>query len=62
MTYVIGQNRPKTPEKLYDNKLGGNSTKIKGTVALIRDESFSKQMWVGFVVKTVIKLDSVVMD
>lgn len=42
MTYVIGNNRPKTPEKLYDNDLEEIQEKIKSVVALIRDEKFIK--------------------
>lgn len=42
MTYVIGNNRPKTPEKLYDNDLEEIQQKIKSVVALIRDEKFIK--------------------
>lgn len=42
MTYVIGKNRSKTPEKLYDNDLEEIQQKIKDAVALIRDEKFVK--------------------
>lgn len=42
MTYVIGKNCPKTPEKLYDKDLEDIQQKIKDAVALIRDEKFIK--------------------
>ncbi len=42
MTYVIGKNRPKTPERLYDKDLEEIQQKIKDAVALIRDEKFVK--------------------
>ncbi len=42
MTYVIGNNRSKTPEKLYENDLEEIQQKIKDSVALIRDEKFIK--------------------
>ena len=42
MTYVIGKNRPKTPEKLFDSDLEEIQQKIKDAVALIRDEKFIK--------------------
>lgn len=40
MTYVIGKNQPKTPEKLYDDDLEQIQQKIKDAVGLIRDEKF----------------------
>lgn len=40
MTYVIGKNRSKTPEKLYDDDLEQIQQKIKDAVSLIRDEEF----------------------
>jgi DNA helicase-2/ATP-dependent DNA helicase PcrA len=40
MTYVIGKNQPKTPEKLYDDDLKEIEQKIKDSVGLIRDEKF----------------------
>lgn len=40
MTYVIGKNRSKTPEKLYDDDLEQIQQKIKDAVGLIRDEEF----------------------
>lgn len=42
MTYVIGKNRSKTPEKLYEKDLEDIQQKIKDAVSLIRDESFIK--------------------
>ncbi len=42
MTYVIGKNQPKTPEKLYDDDLEQIQKKIKDAVGLIRDENFIK--------------------
>ncbi|RKE77861.1 ATP-dependent DNA helicase [Chryseobacterium sp. AG363] len=42
MTYVIGKNRAKTPEKLYENDLEEIQQKIKNAVGLIRDEKFIK--------------------
>ncbi len=42
MTYVIGKNRTKTPEKLYEADLDDIQQKIKDAVALIRDEKFLK--------------------
>lgn len=42
MTYVIGKNKTKTPEKLYDEDLKEIQQKIKDAVALIRDEKFLK--------------------
>lgn len=42
MTYVIGKNRSKTPEKLYEEDLEEIQQKIKDAVSLIRDESFIK--------------------
>ncbi|MDR3652148.1 MAG: ATP-dependent DNA helicase [Paludibacter sp.] len=40
MTYVIGKNRSKTPEKLYEEDLTEIEGKIKHSVELIRDEHF----------------------
>lgn len=40
MTYVIGKNRSKTPEKLYEEDLTKIEDKIKLSVNLIRDEHF----------------------
>lgn len=40
MTYVIGKNRSKTPEKLYEEDLTKIEDKIKHSVNLIRDEHF----------------------
>ena len=40
MTYVIGKNQPKTPEKLYDDDLEQIQQKIKDAVVLIRNEKF----------------------
>ncbi|MCL1675174.1 ATP-dependent helicase [Elizabethkingia meningoseptica] len=42
MTYVIGKNQSKTPEKLYDDDLEQIQQKIKDAVSLIRDEEFVK--------------------
>lgn len=42
MTYVIGKNTPKAPEKLHENDLEEIQKKIVGAVALIRDEKFIK--------------------
>lgn len=42
MTYVIGKNTAKTPEKLYDNDLEEIQQKIVSAVSLIRDEKFVK--------------------
>lgn len=42
MTYVIGKNKSKTPEKLYDDDLKEIEEKIIDAVALIRDERFVK--------------------
>lgn len=42
MTYVIGKNCPKTPEKLYESDLEEIQQKIKDAVALIRDGKFDK--------------------
>lgn len=42
MTYVIGKNRAKTPEKLYEDDLEEIQQKIKDAVGLIRDEKFVK--------------------
>lgn len=42
MTYVIGKNQPKTPEKLYDDDLKQIEEKIKESVRIIRDEKFEK--------------------
>lgn len=40
MTYVIGKNQSKTPEKLYEDDLEQIQQKIKDSVGLIRDEKF----------------------
>lgn len=40
MTYVIGKNRLKTPQKLHESDLIEIETKIKNAVNLIRDENF----------------------
>lgn len=42
MTYVIGKNRSKTPEKLYEDDLKEIQQKIKDAVRQIRDEKFIK--------------------
>ncbi|AWA30312.1 hypothetical protein HYN48_09565 [Flavobacterium magnum] len=42
MTYVIGKNQPKTPEKLYNSDLEDIENKIRDAVNLIRDENFKK--------------------
>lgn len=42
MTYVIGKNQAKVPEKLHDSDLVDIEKKIKDAVNLIRDEKFIK--------------------
>ncbi|OJW79372.1 MAG: hypothetical protein BGO69_19465 [Bacteroidetes bacterium 46-16] len=42
MTYIIGENNPKTPEKLLDSDLNEIEDKIKSAVEKIRDEDFTK--------------------
>ena len=42
MTYVIGENRLKTPEKLHESDLTAIEDKIKDAVTLIWDENFVK--------------------